>query len=162
MNDLDINFVKRTQRIIKDYEGDLEYSLLINCMLGLILLPVEVNKQKQLSFLQHNINDIDIIQSIFSKDKKHIFNPTKYNKKSKVYENVPKSLLTFIIHLRNSFAHFSNARANNQEGEWISVRLKDINIYNKDNVELEITIEKDDLKILAMFLSNEYIKEMGK
>jgi hypothetical protein len=160
MNDLDVNFVKRTQKIIKEYEGNLEYSLLINCTLGLILLPVEVNKQKKLSFLQHDINEIDIIRDIFNKDKRHIFNPTKYNKKEKNYEKASKNLMSFLYHLRNGLAHLANAEANNKDGEWISVRLKDTNRFNNNNVELEITIEKDDLKALAMFLSNEYIKEV--
>lgn len=160
MNDLDIDFVKRTQRIIKEYKGNLEYSLLINCMLGLILLPFEVNKQKNLPFLQRDIDDIEIIRSIFKKDKTKIFNPTTYNKQNKAYEAAPKNLLVFLNHLRNSIAHISNAVPNNKDGEWISVRLKDINIRNNSNVELEITIDKEDLNIFAMFLSNEYINAM--
>jgi len=160
MNDLDINFVKRTQTIIKDYKGNLEYSLLINCMLALIILPVEVNKQKKLSFLGRDISEVKIIHSILKKDKRYIFNPTRFNRKKKVYVDASKNLLSFVIHLRNCFAHLSSAIPNNKDGEWVSVRLKDINSRNENNTELEITIGKEDLKQLAIYLSNEYIKEM--
>jgi HEPN family protein len=160
MKDLDISFVKRTQKIINEYSGNLEYTLLINCTLGLIQLPFEINKEKRLSFLNRNLNDVDIIQEIFKKDSNYTFSPTKFNQQKEGYVRARKNLYTFLQHLRNSLAHLALAETQNEDGEWASIRLRDINVRNNDNVELEVTIDKDDLKTLAMYLSDEYINEI--
>ncbi|MBL1214700.1 MAG: hypothetical protein HND52_15190 [Ignavibacteriae bacterium] len=162
MKNLDIDFVRRTQKIINNYEGKFEYTLLINCTLGLIQLPFEVNKVKRLSFLNRNLKDVDIIQEIFKKDSNYIFSPTKFNRQKKEYVGDRKNLYTFLQHLRNSLAHLANAETQNEDGEWVSIRLKDINVRNNANVELEVTIDKDDLKTLAMYLSDEYINAIQK
>ena len=37
--EFDIEFIERTQQLIMKYDGNTEFTLLINCLLGLIVLP---------------------------------------------------------------------------------------------------------------------------
>ena len=38
---IDYDFIKRTLEIIDEYQGDNDVTLLINCCLGLLILPKE-------------------------------------------------------------------------------------------------------------------------
>ena len=40
------------------------------------------------------------------------------------------------------------------------LNLKDVNRFNGDNIELDVTIVKEDLKALAQYLADEYLKEI--
>jgi hypothetical protein len=160
MNDADLEFVQRTQHIINNYKEKYDFTLLLNCTLGLIILPLEVNRKQKLNFLNGNLDDIDVIKSILQNDPEHIFKPTKRNLKTNKYEETSKTLLNFLYKIRNSIAHFANSKPINEGGIWTKIKLKDINKFNKGNIELELTISEKDLKNLAQYLSDEYLKEM--
>ena len=44
-----IEFVERTKTLIDEYEGDLEVSNILNCTLGLILLPYQMTEEEKRS-----------------------------------------------------------------------------------------------------------------
>jgi len=161
MNNMDYEFVNRTKHILENYKDEYEFTLLINCTLGLIVLPIEVNKRLKLNFLQKPMNEIQIINEIFKKDRSAIFNPTRYNRKANKYVQDEKSLKIFLSKIRNSIAHFANSEPINEGKEWKQIKLKDINNFNNDNVELEISIDKNDLKKLALYITEEYLTELN-
>ena len=40
-NQFELDFMKRTLEIVKDYQGERDATLLINCLLGLLVVPKE-------------------------------------------------------------------------------------------------------------------------
>ena len=122
MNKLDIEFVERTKSLINNYNGNYEFTLLLNCTLGLIILPLEVNREKRLNFLNCNLKDAAIIKTILEKDSEHIFNPTKKNRTTNKFEKAPKTLITFLYKIRNSLAHFAHSEPINENGEWTKIK----------------------------------------
>lgn len=160
MNNMDIEFVERTQRIIENYKGNYDFTLLLNCTLGLIILPLEVNRKQHLKFLNERLENIDVIKSILKRDKEYVFNPTWFNKKAGQYETGSKTLLTFLIKIRNGLAHFANSEPINENGRWTEIKLKDVNKFNDDNIELELTISEESLLDLTRYLSNAYLDEV--
>lgn len=159
MKNLDTQFVERTIHLINDYQGDLDFTMILNCTLGLIILPLEVNKNKPLDFLNRSLNEVEVINSIFSKDPDYIFNPTIRDRNSRGFKAAPHTLKTFLIKTRNSLAHFANSVPINEGNEWKKLILKDINRANNNNVEMQLTFSKEGMKEFALFIAKEYLRE---
>ena len=58
MNKFDVDFVIRTKEILEDYAGKRDLSNLLNCTLGLIILPYENVKSSTESFWDLEIEKI--------------------------------------------------------------------------------------------------------
>jgi len=96
--ELEIDFIKRTMELIHQYYSELEkypyekqynYTLILNCMLGLIVMP----KEKVISYVPN-----DRLTSDFKK---------QIGLDSSVIDDDIKKLQSLIQGLRNSIAHFN-------------------------------------------------------
>ncbi len=67
INTFEIEFIERTQSIIRDYQGEYEFSLLMNCLLSLIVLTCERIKGGGSVAFQVLIDDFDELKSIAAK-----------------------------------------------------------------------------------------------
>lgn len=47
-------------------------------------------------------------------------------------------------------------------GKWNSVTIKDINSFNQNNIELEVTWTTKQLKDFALFVADSYLNENKK
>jgi len=143
-----IDFVKRTIKILDHYNGDYSFSNLINCTLGLIILPYEARGSS--SIFNKNIAVIDSLPSFTLIN----FNPIKVIKNNEVFY-YPKSLKVLLQKIRNGLAH-QNIRPVNFDGI-----LKSIVISNKyrSKQDLEIEFTEYELKNFALFISETYLHE---
>ena len=81
------NFIKRTETLISEYNGSYEITLLLNCTLSLICLPIDeqkayLDKIHIIDYIKKHITKIMIIQKDQSKEKitlSHLENFEKYN-----------------------------------------------------------------------------------
>lgn len=86
------SFVCRTNKMIQDYSGDpYDATVLLNCMLGMLVVPFEKYKDK--------LEEIDDFSEI-----REMFDQLKEKKKCKFECNY--SVLEIIRHLRNATSHF--------------------------------------------------------
>ena len=46
----DVEFILRTKKIISDYKGKYNITLLLNCLLGLVILPSEYYNRRRKTF----------------------------------------------------------------------------------------------------------------
>jgi len=95
LNDFEHSFMQHTLEIIREYKGDFDATILVNCLLGLLVIPKEkfleaIPLDSISSFSEWGINP-DSIKQIGKKTKKN-----KY----------PDTLRGFVYSLRNSVAHF--------------------------------------------------------
>ncbi len=131
-----IEFVERTLHIIKRYRGKYEITHLLNCCLGLLVLPKE----------RH-----------FERIPERLLNNVPYWGLSTENVNVECSacgyqLRSVIRRIRNGICHF-NIELNSTEGQ-IS------EIVFKDRVPFEVTLTTSQLKELAMGVANHILQSL--
>jgi len=154
--DFDIEFIERTQKIIREYKGEFEVSLLLNCLMGLIIFPNEFSRKYELNFLDQKTDEVDVIKNIISKSDS-IFNPKK--RKRKQIKNEKKNVRVFLRKLRNGFEHANITTINDKE-KWIGLIVEDKGLYIDNIPDLKVNITSDELRELAIYLSNEYQKNI--
>lgn len=95
LDDFEHSFMQHTLEIVRDYKGHFDATILINCLLGLLVIPKE-------RFLEA------ILLDPLSKLSKWGINPDsikRIGKKTRKNKN-PDTLRGFVYDLRNSVAHF--------------------------------------------------------
>ena len=137
-------FVERTMDIIDNcsHATDYEVTLLLNCLLGLVTLPIENEKNNDTNesqiFKDICVNKLDELSSSFK---------VKDGEEKNIFRNI-----------RNAIAHLNIKIENSPYKNKIdSVTL--IN-YKDKTITLEFTIKVDKLKEFAKFVANEYINRV--
>ena len=152
----DIQFIERTRKIIDGYKGTYNITLLLNCLLGLIVLPSEFYKRKARTFFDADIADIpelnDLVNGI-------TFNPTKRQNGNWVADR--KNLRNLVKKVRNGVSH-QQIECIDDNGKWDKVVIKDFNSYNQNNLELEVSWTPKQLKEFALFVADNYKTEIEK
>jgi len=144
----EIEFVERTRELLLNYNGKYRFSNLINCTLGLIILPYE--NISSTDVWQKNVDEIDSLPSF----KLIKFKPIqRINKNKTIY--YPNTLEIFLKKLRNGFAH-QNIVPINSEGSFTSIK-----IFNKygNEIDLDVIFTENQLKEFSLFISNLYLSE---
>ena len=90
-----------------------------------------------------------------------LFNPTKWDRKTKGFVQDQRTLNVLAKKIRNGIAH-QQIVCIEQKGKWTKVIIRDFNIANGGNLELELTWTIKQLKGFSIFISNEYIKEINQ
>jgi hypothetical protein len=154
----DTEFIIRTQKLIKEYKGTYNITLLLNCLLGLIVVPSEFYNRKNQTFFKKPITDYQEINGL---TEEMLFNPTKRDRKNNGFVQDQRTLNVFVKKIRNGIAH-QRIECVEQRGKWTKVIIRDFNMANGQNVELELTWSIKQLKKFSIFISNEYIKEINQ
>lgn len=169
----DVDFIERTEKIIdyccpkKDFLYD--FTLLINCLLGLLILPKEYYEKNflstnkfntQINHLPHEIKKIfsndkvpDYIQDIISSPRKCII----YNRDGEeIKNNMRCYFFTVLSHLRNAISHCHIIpMENNDKDEWEGIVLEDIN-PETEKTTMKIYLTESEVKILVNFIIEQY------
>jgi hypothetical protein len=95
LDDFEHSFMQHTLEIIREYKGDFDATILINCLLGLLVIP----KEKFLEAIPFDS------RSSFSKWKINPDSIKKIGKKTNKNKH-PDTLRGFVYSLRNTIAHF--------------------------------------------------------
>ena len=157
----DIDFVRRTRRILTTYNGEYKLSNLINCTLGLIMLPYENIRDCQNALQNPNalweIN-IDCISCLPGLELR-IFNPIKKIKNG-VIMYYPKTLKVLLQKIRNGLAH-QHIEPVNKNGKFIGVKIYNYfdNKY-KTHMDLDVQFTRKQLQNFALFIADEYLKQV--
>jgi hypothetical protein len=153
----EIEFMERTQSIIRSYHGEYEFTLLMNCLLGLIVLTYERINHSTPKPFKVLIDDFDELRSVISAPD-FTFSPVTKSGPQ------PRTLANFIKRMRNSIAHAtvypeSAVVSPGSPKEWVAVFFECENIYVKGNpLELDVRFEFNQLKEFAIAISTLYQK----
>lgn len=141
MQDFQVDFVKRSIDILNKYNGEFPFSNLLNCTLGLIILPFE--KGSNVEVWEKLIEEIDVLKKVQIKN----FSPK--------YKNIdePKSLFNFLRRIRHAFAH-QNIFPINENKKFVKVQ-----ITNQINgvEDLNVIFNESQLRSFALFIANTYL-----
>ena len=147
-------FVERTIDILNNCSEHTEYevTLLLNCLLALVTLPIERNK------LQRNqTQDSKVI-----KFQQNCVNKMKELKNSNEKFDISNNEKLFFNNIRNAIAHLHiELEESTYKGKIENVILRnavnEINFKNKQ-YNLQINISVNNLKIFAKYVATEYIE----
>ncbi|MCH7770646.1 MAG: hypothetical protein IIA49_06470 [Bacteroidetes bacterium] len=141
-------FVERTINILNSYKGKFEFSNLLNCTLGLIILPYE--NMGSSSYWKSEIVRLEDIPSFTIK----LFEPIKKMKKGRIIR-YPKTIGVLLRKIRNGLAH-QNIKPINKNNEFVGIKI--FNKY-KNKLDLDIEFTREELYNFAIYISNKYLKE---
>lgn len=144
----EIEFVKRTKDLLLGYEGPWDMSNLINCTLGLIILPYEATRESPPPFWETELPNLPF--------RLEIFDPIQSIKNSKI-KYYPKTLAVLLQKIRNGLAH-QNIEPVNENGKFAGIIIRNYFGLTKSHLDLKIHFSQQELKKFALFIANEYLK----
>lgn len=145
----DIELIKRTKNLIKDYKGKYNLTLLMNGILSLIVLPQQYNSRiRRLNFMNQDLNQIPDID--------YILNSPNFHFDRRNFNNDLKNLLNRI---RNGIAH-QRIEAISEENKWKGVIIEDYD--RNDNIGLHLELKTSELRKFAFFIADKYLEELKK
>ena len=146
----EFDFIKRTKKIIEQYqnfqiekEESFEVTLLLNCLVGLIIipkqhwfdsLPTEIVSQKEWGINQDNI--------LFIKEPE-----------LKTVKNIAR-------HIRNSISHYNFIAFDNSANEINSIMFRDFMDDKKEEKTFEADISIEGLRLFTTNLTNIFLNNM--
>ncbi len=141
LNNFERFFNSRTLEILNDYSGKYDATLLINCLLGLLVLPKETMLQA-------------IPETPFSDLKKWGIEPSSIKSAGQAKgknDPAPNTLRGLVFNMRHSVAHF-NIKPVEQKGKVIAFEFK-----NDRGLcaEIQLTELHDFVKCLAAHLKEQ-------
>jgi len=156
-----LDFVKRTIANLDRYQGEFEFTNLLNCTLGLIILPYEkgMRGKHPQSVWNTNLNDVPNRPSF----QIHRFEPLQKGRNGEP-KYCKKTLKVLLQKIRNGLAH-QNVWPINQNGEFCDVIIKnyfDDEHKDRDDPDLHVQFSKNELKDFALFIANAYLKSFGE
>lgn len=153
MKDFNKDFVNRTIKLLKrkDDEKDLEVTLLLNCMLGMVVLPIERYKNDKEKVIINNYM-IKCVKKLKQLAGQTFKTDPENESETKIFCNI-----------RNSIAHL-NVTMSSYKGQIEKVTLKNYKTGNKRKETLSYTLSIDNLREFAIYIAEEYLKleESGK
>lgn len=164
----DITFINRTNEILDEYDGKHDFTILINCLLGLLILPNEFNMQEKrkfnFDFLQQPISAFSELKAIFEKkptklrdetgnefDQHKFFWLSTSGKKMNIHDI---TLGQFLIRIRNGFAHM-NVTPTKEGDQWVGIRVR--NYTDKKTSNFEVYFTQMELYNFAKLVTSKYI-----
>ena len=173
VKNFDISFITRTKEIIEkyeDYSGGYEFTLLINSLLGLLILPKEFSEQNKrkfkYEFLKQPLETFPILVDIFRNytidvyyEDGKAFKQKKFSFKSGIKQiEIPLQKISveqLIRRIRNGIAHM-NITPTQFDGKWDGIIIRNLKNYKYCNFETYLTYK--ELRDFALFIANKYEK----
>ncbi|TRX33993.1 HEPN family nuclease [Flavobacterium restrictum] len=168
-----IDFVNRTKKLLsenfEDFKNrDLESTLLLNCLLGLIVVVSENEKngnkslkgkidESFLNFIPQKIGFL--IKSQHKKDLTEIELTNIQTEVGHRNDLTKFEKLWFVNKIRNGIAH-QNIEGINENDLWIGIKLWNTN--NEKTKDFEVIFTMEELKKLALKIAEDYIISITK
>ena len=145
----DIELIKRTKKLIQNYNGKYNLTLLMNGILSLIVLPQQHNSRvRRLSFMNQELNGIEEID--------YVLNSPNFYFDRRNFNNDLKNLLNRI---RNGIAH-QRIEAISKDNKWKGVIIEDYDRNN--NLGLHLELKTSELRKFAFYIADRYLEEAKK
>ena len=142
MKRFDKEFIERTLEVLERLSPKTEYevTLLLNCLLALVTLPIEREKESDLLKFQSHCND-----------------KLRELKNERLYIDETRDENIFFRNIRNSIAHlYIELEESSIKNQIDGVVLRNYTIAGKCNFQISLSIE--NLNKFAKFVAKEYLK----
>lgn len=171
IQNFDISFIERTLKNLEEYKGEYDFTLLLNSLLGLLILPNEFNikgvREYNFNFLEEKITKYTDLKDIFfikditliNEDNKEYIQKKFYwsnNNKNKLNPEDIK-LADLINRIRNGVAHFGIIPTKDGD-KWKGIIIRNYPEKKSGYFNMEIYFEEKELKTFAEFIAKKYLK----
>jgi hypothetical protein len=150
-----IEFVQRTKDILISYKGDYEFSNLINCTPGLLILPYQIIQDNPSSYWLKPISQVSNTSNlnIFK------FEPIRRVDNNKI-TYYPKNLKVLLQKIRNGLAH-QHIEPINDSGILKSIKIRNYFEYKGGNriMDLEIQFTEQELRSFSLYIADAYLSQ---
>lgn len=174
IENFDLAFIIRTKENLSNYKGNNDFTMLINSLLGLIILPNEYNvKNKRdydFDFLRMKVNYFQKLNDIFKEKVTILFNETGQEIKQKKFFWLSNSGVEFKLNqivlsdllnrIRNGIAHFGIIPTKDKD-IWHGVIIRNYPKFSK-KYNMEIYLDQNELLEFATFIADKYINTVKK
>lgn len=175
VKNFDISYIKRTLENLNKFDGENNFTMLFNSLLGLLILPNEYNIKKartySFDFFKQKITSYSVLKDIFLiKDITLVNEDNEEYKQRKFFwlsnsnmELQPKNIKLgeLIRRIRNGVAHFGIIPT--KEGDiWKGVIIRNYPDDDSEHFNLEIYFEESELKAFAELIANKYLETINK
>lgn len=155
--EFEIDFIEKTQLLIRGGHKKYSFTLLTNCLYGLVILTYDRIRKKNIPYYQQTIDLIPELHSVRAKPI-FIFEPVRgANRTPEI-----KSLENFIGRMRHSLAHpiihVENGLNEDNKPIWATIELECVcqSGRNPRPVEFRVSFTETELKTLALKISTAY------
>ena len=168
IENFDASFIYRTSENLKSYNGKYEFTMLLNSLLGLIVVPNESKELRDFTFDFWNkkLTDFDVLKQIFANNSVRVLKKTEEIEQRKFFwltetnnerpiDDV--SVEEFLTRMRHSIAHFGIIPLSKPESksEWCGVILQN---FREDEVKnFEVCLMENEIKIFSNFIADKYL-----
>jgi hypothetical protein len=169
VSDFDKQFVQRTLDNL-NVEVPNTYTHLLNCLLGLILLPRQWNEQGKRNTKFYKTKLVDEPDLLFLNSKAYISDEysqemevQKLDHKHMSFENI--RIKELINRIRHAIAHQS-LRPTSSGDEWAGIIMRSYSHDSKvakwgNSYEVQMYFTMDELKAFAVFIAKNYLDELA-
>ncbi len=143
----EIEFITRTRKILNDYnkrKSGYKLTLLLNCLVGLIILPDQRMPFGKPPFWDTEISQIPLFQTAK-------INPTWSS-------NSRHTLAQFLRKLRNGIAH-QNIEPINRNNQFVGVKIW--NVTPQNVIDCEVELDRRSLHEFANFIADQYLHHIS-
>ena len=171
VENFDISFIERTRYNLENYKEANDFTMLINSLLGLLLVPneciVEGKRKFVFDFLNKKIADFsqlkiifDEIQFIYTENgREHNTDRLSWTTATGIQKKAPEITFgQFIRRLRNGVAHFG-FKPLKTDGQWSGIVVTN---QKKGSVNFQLFLTQAELRTIAYLIANQYIKQLKK
>ncbi|NOT48135.1 MAG: hypothetical protein HOP17_10365 [Acidobacteria bacterium] len=177
IENFDVSFIQRTSDNLKDYNGPNDFTMLLNSLLGLIVVPNETSEGREFTFdfLGKSLTEFKELKPIFLKNAERLLKGSEEVEQKKFFwlsrSNNERdvsdiTLREFLKRMRNGVAHFGITPIALPESkkEWCGVILRN---YREDEqgdgtktetMNFEVCLMQGELEALADLISQKYLQ----
>lgn len=171
VKNFDISYIKRTLQNLNEFKGENDFTMLLNSLLGLLILPNEYNikevRKYNFNFFERKITEYQILSNIFKVENITLINENKEEYKQRKFywlsngDNVLQpqdiKLGDFIRRIRNGVAHFGIIPTKDGD-KWEGVIIRNYPDDKSIHFNMEIYFKEEELKTFAEFIANKYLE----
>lgn len=163
----DVSFIERTKTNLDDYAGKYEFTMLLNSLLGLVIVPKESKDKRKFTFdfLSKKLSEFSEFRSIFEQKSHHVIKDNKEVDFPKLYwlsdtdNEIDFGDITvdaFLSRLRHGVAHFGfmPIACPDKKDDWCGIVIRNCRQDQKNN--FEVCFMQDEIKALAEFIARKY------
>lgn len=176
ITNFDISFIERTKSNLEDYKGEFDFTMLLNSLFGLIVVPKESREDRQFTFdfLSKKLNEFKVLDDIFReqshrviKDGKGVEFPKFFwlSDKDIKFEFKDVTVDALLSRMRHGVAHFgfTPIACPERQSEWCGVIVenwrenKQGDGTSRKTLNFQMCLLQSEIRVLADFISQKYL-----
>lgn len=176
ITNFDISFIERTKSNLDEYRGKYEFTMLLNSLFGMIVVPKESKDKRMFTFdfLSMKLNEFSVFSTIFGAKSHRVIKEGRevdfrkfywLSDRGKTVDFKDVTVNAFLSRMRHGVAHFgfTPIACPDNRNEWCGVIIKNWrddkqgNGTKKENLNFEVCLMQSEIRVLADFISQKYL-----